>query len=200
MKMAQDEKLVKKWESQDGSENASGVTTITLTDRRIVTERVNTVGEQTDKNSQEIFLDNVKGVAYSNQKRIKINWWIIAGIVLGLALFFILLVEFENNYMEERIAAHIAGLIPSAILIVIGLKKQKSLFGVETSYRIILYTDATCTFNVVGELSFGATSTNFGGEKILVPVSYEVAQEICEEIGAYLVMAKYGVSAETKKA
>lgn len=192
MKMAQGEKLVKKWECSDQSGKENGVTAITLTDKRIATERVSTVGEQTDKFSQEILLDSVKGVAYTNHKKVKINWWVFAGILLGIVLFIILADEFEHNYMSERVAIHIAGLIPSIVLVVIGLTKQKQLYAVETEYRVVIYTDATCSLNMVGELSLGAVASA-GGGKVFIPVSYETAQEITETIGAYLVEAKYGV-------
>ncbi len=196
MRMAQGEKLVKKWECRDQGEKSNGSTVITVTNRRVATERVHTVGTQTDKFSQEILLDSVKGVSYSNQKRIKINWWIVAGIVVGILLFIILGAEFENNYMSERVAIHFAGLIPSIVLIVIGLVKQKNLFVVETDCRIIIYTDATCTFNMVGELSFGVRAVAADGAKVFIPVSYEVAQDVAETIGSYLVEVKYGAFEE----
>ena len=194
MRMAQGEKLVKKWECCDEGENSNGSTVITVTNRRVATERVSTVGTQTDKFSQEILLDSVKGISYSNQKRIKINWWVVAGIVLGILLSIILGIEFENNYMSERIAIHFAGLVPSIALIVIGLVKQKKLFTVETDCRIVMYTDAICTFNMVGELSFGIKAVATDGAKVFIPVSYEVAQDVAETIGAYLVEAKYAVT------
>lgn len=196
MRMAQGEKLVKKWECRDEGEKSSGSTVITVTDRRVATERVSTVGTQTDKFSQEILLDSVKGVSYANQKRTKINWWVAAGILVGILLFIILYAEFENNYLEERIAIHFAGLVPSIVLIAIGLVKQKNLFVIETDCRIIIYTDATCTFNMVGELSFGVRAVATDGAKVFIPVSYEVAQDVAETIGAYLVEAKYGAHDE----
>lgn len=192
MKMAQGEKVVKKWECRDEGENANGSTVITVTNRRVATERVSTVGEQTDKISQEILLDSVKGVAYTNHKKVKINWWVFAGILLGVVISLILYPELENNYTSERVSGHIAGLIPSIVLVVIGLTKQKQLYAVETEYRVVIYTDATCSLNMVGELSLGAVASA-GGGKVFIPVSYEVAQDIAETIGSYLVEAKYGV-------
>lgn len=208
MRMAQGEKLVKRWECRDEGEDSNGSTVITVTNRRVTTESVRTVGLEDDRFIQEVMLDSVKGVSYGSSKTQQ-DGKADAG-KLGSAIFKlivgVLLLIFLKNILPEGMS--ILGTLAPIFFFVLAVIDFITYFATMTpatsnsTYRIIIYTDATCTVGLVGEVSIGgmeafpAKMNEFSGKmessalSIDVPVTYEVAKEVSETIGALLVLAQ----------
>ncbi len=208
MRMAQGEKLVKKWECCDEGKKSNGSTVITVTNRRVATERVNTVGTEDDMFIQEVMLDSVKGVSYTSQKTQtegtadggKLVSAIIKLIVAVVLLIFLKDILPEGMSIIGTIAPILVFVMAAIDFIIYFASKTPAVSN--AAYRIIIYTDATCTVGLVGDVSVGGMEAfplkmnEWSGKmestalSIDIPVTYEVAKEAAETIGALLVLAQ----------
>ncbi len=210
MRMAQGEKLIKKWECQDTS--GCGKTIITVTDRRVATERSLKVGNNGNAVGQEVMLNSVRGVTCANARKGNessgMNGWIVGAIVIAiislLPKLLLALTDFlisnadpfdpgvPEDVLEIFNTVFWVGIAIAAVLLIIGLFSNKKEADT-VLYNVVLYTNATCSLNAVGIIKVGAKNANSGTESAYtIPVSYEVAKEMAETIGALLVLARYG--------
>ena len=208
MRMAKGEKLVKKWECRDEGENSNGSTVITVTNRRVATERVCTVGTENDILTQEIMIESVKGVSYARQKSQqegradngKLGSAIVKLVVAVLLMIFLKDILPEEMSIIGTIAPIVFFVWAAIDFIMYFVSKTPAISS--AAYRIIIYTDATCAVGLIGDVVIGGLEAavpqlnEFTGKMestyvtMTVPVTFEVAKEVSETIGALLVLAQ----------